>query len=375
MEIGTKLLKNSLITIFLAIILMAFLACSSQAPSSTVPPTTASPIASSSQATMQPIKLTCATWEGTQGSSIPALLALVKELEEKSNGKITVDIAYGAVMATPAEHYNLAVTGVADISHGCPSYTPGRFPMAEIVELPIARASEVVYSQSYWELYKKGYFDEDFKDVKVLYLGCPGPFDLQMGKIQINTFEDISGKKIRASGKMHTEIVKSFGAIPVGMPGPEIYVSLEKGVIDGSFTPWSFMKSFRTEKVTKSVIEIGVAANDHVIVMSKKAYNSLPDDIRAMLDNVGDKLSTLLGQSFANDTNEARDIIYKNAGGQILQLSKADMEKIDKALAPIWKNWIDEGEAKGLHRKNMVAELYNILKAKGVEQPFHGYSP
>ncbi len=213
------------------------------------------------------IGLIAATWEGTEGSTIPPLKAWIEELGSKSGGQVQVEIAYGSVMGPPPKHYDLAVTGEADISHVGLPYTPGRFPMVEVIEMPITKISELTLAKAYWELYQKGYFDNDFKDVKVLYLSVVGPYDYQMGKKAVLTFEDMKGMKMRASGKNHTAIVKALGSVPQGMPAPEIYGSLEKGVIDGSFTPWSFMKAFRTEAVTKHVTEVGAGGFGHAYIM------------------------------------------------------------------------------------------------------------
>lgn len=112
----------------------------------------------------------------------------------------------GRLWVSPPEHYDLAVTGVAHLSHVGLPYTPGRFPMAEVIELPIAKSVESIYSQAYWELYKKGYFDNDFKEVKVLWLAVVGPYDYQMAEKPVLTFDDMKGLKMRASGKAHTEV-------------------------------------------------------------------------------------------------------------------------------------------------------------------------
>jgi len=325
-----------------------------------------------------PIKLTVASWEGP-GACImdPFSKLYVKELEERSGGRVKLEIAYGSVMGAPPEHYDLAVTGVADITHVGLPYTPGRFPMAEVIELPIAKMSPLNLTRGYWELYKKGYFDEDFKDVKVLYLPVVGPYDYQMGKKKVSTFADMQGLKIRASGKMHTEIVKALGSVPVGMPAPDVYVSLEKGVIDGSFTPWDFMYAFRTEPVTKYVSEVSIGGFGHALVMNKDSFNKLPADIQAIMDDMSaeDKYTILAGQTITGFGELMQFEIFEKAGGEVVPIPEEELKKVWDAVSPIWENWIAEGEAKGLPRKQMVDDLYYIFRDMRVEKPFHGYAP
>jgi len=328
---------------------------------------------SASKSAAQPIKLRVATWEGTEGSAIIGFLnGWGEEIQKRTKGRVTLEVAYGGVMAPAPEHYHLAVKGLADISHVGLPYTPGRFPMAEVIEMPIGRTSEATYSRALWELYKKGYFDTDFKEVKILYLAAVGPYDYHMGKKPVRTLADVKDLKIRASGKVHTEVVKALGSVPVGMPAPEIYSALDKGVIDGAFVPWSFMKTFRTDPVTKYVNEMGVGGFGHALVMSKTCYGKLPPDIRKIVDDICEKGAMVAGETFAACAKEAREVLFK---GEIIPFPAADVPKVDAALTPIWKKWLAEGEAKGLPRKKMAEDLFKILKNLGVAKPLYGYTP
>lgn len=321
------------------------------------------------------VDLVIASWEPPDGTGMAPLRDWLKELSEKSGGKVTGKIAYGSVLGKPPQHYDLAVGGVADMSYVGLPYTPGRFPMAEVVQLPITgEASNEIMAKAFWELYKKGYFDKDFREVKLLWVSTTIPYDYQMGDTTVKTFQDMKGKKIRASGAVHTEIVKALGSIPVGIPGPDIYVSMEKGVIDGSFTPWSFIKAFRTAPVTKSVTEVGVGGFNFAMVMNKKTYEKLPAEVRKIIDEISPKYTGISGKRQDLYANDGRALL-KEAGGAVYRLSEEDNAKVGEAVGPIWKKWIEDGEAKGLPRKQLVADFYSILKGMGIAKPFHGYVP
>jgi TRAP-type C4-dicarboxylate transport system substrate-binding protein len=361
-----------------AIVLLAGLISGCAGPALTPAPTQAPTTAPTAPPAVEPIKLTVASWEGP-GACImePFDMLYVKELEGMSGGRVKCEIAYGSAMGAPPEHYDLAVTGVADITHVGLPYTPGRFPMAEVIELPIAKMTPLQLTRGYWELYKKGYFDEDFKDVKVLYLPVVGPYDYQMAKIPVSTFDDMKGLKIRASGKVHTEVVEALGSVPVGMPAPDVYTSLEKGVVDGSFSPWDFMYAFRTEPVTKYVSRVSICGFGHALVMNKESYAKLPADIQAIIDEMSanDKYAILAGQKITEYGQIMQYDIFEKAGGEVTEIPEAELTKVWDAVSPIWQNWIAEGEEKGLPRKQMVDDLYYIFRHMGIERPFHGYAP
>jgi len=328
-----------------------------------------------SSAVAGPIQLKIAVWEPPKGSQAGPLRAWIKELEEKSKGRVKTTVAW-ASMGPPPKYYDLALKGIAHITLIAPAYTPGRFPMSEVMQLPFTgEVSSEAYAKSYWELYKMGYFDKEFKNVKVLYLGggCPYLFQMIKGK-DIRKLSDVKGKKMRASGALHTRIIKALGGNPVGMSAPEIPIAMQKGVIDGQLGMLSFITAFRSDQITKSVTRAGVSGLMFAVVMNKKAYEKLPGDIKAIMDELGPKYSALDGAAFDKDNHKGIEMM-KAAGGVVHELPPADMEAFGKIMAPIWKEWIAEKEAKGLPGKKIVTDFYNILKGMGVKKPFHGYTP
>ncbi|MFH1488375.1 MAG: TRAP transporter substrate-binding protein [Pseudomonadota bacterium] len=319
--------------------------------------------------------LVIASWEPPSASMGQPMRDWLKELEERSGGRVTGKISYAA-MGPPPKYYDLAVKGIAHVTMIGVPYTPGRFPMSDVVNLPITGDfSSEVFSKAYWALYEKGYFDEEFKDVKVLWLAGQTPYHLMMIKGKdIKTFADIKGKKIRASGAIHTSIIEALGGVPVGMPAPEIPIAMQKGIIDGMFMGWSYVKAFRTEKITASVTRIGASSIFFAQVMNKKMYQSMPDDIKKILDDMGPKYSAHVGRALDQDAEDGLKLL-KDAGCVIRDLPPADMAEVGKRLAPLWEKWISEQEAKGRPGKKIVAEYYNILKGMGSKNPFHGYKP
>ena len=323
-----------------------------------------------------PINLVICSWESSQGSMSQPIKDWLKELDEKSGGGRVAGKIFFAAMGPPAEYYDLAVKGIAHVTLVGVPYTPGRFPMSEVVQLPITGDfSSEVFSKAYWKLYEKGYFDNEFKDVKVLWLAGQCPYHLHMikGK-EVKTLADIKGKKIRASGAMHTQIIKALGGRPLGMSAPEVPIAMQKGIIDGMLAGFSFVKALRTERMVASVTKIGTSSIMFALVMNQRIYQKMPDDIKTILDELGPKYSALTGVKLDKDMRDGLKLL-EDAGVCISELSPADTEQMDKIMAPIWGKWIAEKETKGLPGRKIVTEYYNILKEMGSKRPFHGYTP
>src|SRR4051794_13216784 len=58
--------------------------------------------------------------------------AFGRELKEKSQGRLTLNLFHGGQMGPLQRQYDLVRTGVADMSYVLHGATPGRFPMMEL---------------------------------------------------------------------------------------------------------------------------------------------------------------------------------------------------------------------------------------------------
>ena len=322
------------------------------------------------------IKLVIASFIPETAPINDVLREWAKELEERSKGRVKTDVNCGSVMGKPSEHFDLAVNGIADVALVGLVFTPGRFPMAEVAEFPIGGQGwkNEIASMAMLKLYGKGYFDMDFKDVRLCFFGNAGPFHIQMTKNPIRTFEDIKGKKVRGAGKTHTQIVQSMGGVSVGIAGGEVTIALQKGIIDGSFMPYAATYDWKCADIIKHITEVGIGTNSFAIVMNKNSYEKLPKDLQAWIDDARGIYTHKAGKAMYYTEEKGKQDFLK-AGGKVYQFSDADMQKLSNAIAPLWLKWIEEGKAKGLPRKEMLKDLYNFLKNSGINPQFPGYTP
>lgn len=322
-----------------------------------------------------PMKLTIATFEGPDQAT-PVMKKWAQELEKISEGSIETKIVVGATMAKPPEHFDLAVNGIADISYSALLFAPGRFPMAEVFEYPInaSTLTDDNMSGAMLHLYKKGYFDQDFKDVKVLLFHNTGPFQLQTTKSPLRTFADFQGKKIRAAGRTHTQLISAMGMVPTSASGGELTIALEKGIMDGSFNPYSSTYDWKCENLIKHVTEVGICTTGFVLAMNKDSFKRLPPKVQAWIDEALPRYTREVGIEAEKRDEKAKEALTKS-GAQFYKLSDADMQSLEKKFSPIWANWIAEGEKKGLKRKEMLKDLAGYLSGLGVKNPFFGYTP
>jgi len=163
---------------------------------------------------------------------------LAQRIGELSDGRLEIDV-YAAGELLPAfEVFDSVSRGQMQMGHSSPTYWRGVLPAAQIFSsvpfgmLP-GEHKTWMYHGGGLELWREVYGEHGI----VPFIA--GNTGAQMGgwfNREINSLSDLDGLKMRISG-LGAEIIKRAGAIPVSLPGAELFTSLATGAIDA--TEWN----------------------------------------------------------------------------------------------------------------------------------------
>ncbi|MEE4347667.1 MAG: TRAP transporter substrate-binding protein DctP, partial [Paracoccaceae bacterium] len=139
-------------------------------------------------------------------ANVPKLILDVwaDKVEADSEGRIKIDRFPSMQLGgTPPELINQVIDGVADIVWTVAGYTPGRFPQAEVFELPFMMTNAEATSRAYWDYAEANLLDTEFKDFKTLGVWVHGPGVIH-SKNPITSVADLNGVKLRAPTRTTT---------------------------------------------------------------------------------------------------------------------------------------------------------------------------
>ncbi len=272
-----------------------------------------------------------------------------KKIEEMSGGRVKVTIFSGGALGKAADHYSLAEEGIADISYALQDYTPGRFPLTTVFELPFMIPSAEKTSVAMWKTFEKfPEFQKEYSKVKVLALFCHTSGHFNTVKKPIRSLEDFKGMKFRTASPHVTKALKAFGAVPVTMPISESYTALERGVVDGTVLDWDGLHVFKLAELLKYSTEADFYTMTMMIVMNKRKYDSLPDDIKKVIDQTtGIVMSRDAGKAYDEMRLVEKEECIKK-GMQTIQLAPEDTKKLEALTIPLRDEWVIEMENKNL---------------------------
>ena len=286
------------------------------------------------------------------------------KIEDASGDRIKIE-RYPAMQlgGTPPQLYDQAAEGTVDIVWTLPGNTPGRFPSVEVFELPFMMTNAEATSRAYWDIFDAKLRDTEFADTHILGTWVHGPGIIH-SKEPVETMEDLSGMTVRAPTRVITALLTELGANPIGMPIPQVPEALSKGVIQGAVVPWEVTTALRVPELVDNHTEFG---GDHalytttfVLAMNKAKYDSLPDDLKAILDeNSGAEFSAFAGRTQQEYDAPGRKLAE---GNNIIELSAEESAKWQEAAQPVIDNWVAEMDGKGIEGQALLDEARGLIE-------------
>lgn len=287
-------------------------------------------------------------------------------LSKESAGRLKCQI-YPAMQlgGTPPQLVDQVKNGVADIVWTSPSYSTGRFPATEALDLPFALPPDGLGgSRAMWEYYEK-HAQNDFKDYKMLALFTGMNTLIVTASKPILRLDDLKGVKLRSPSRLGSKMLQALGGTPVNMPAAQITEAVSKGVIDGAMAAWDLIPSVKLEEVAKYFMEAqpnqpGFAQVPVVMLMNKNKYASLPPELKQVIDrNSGTALVEMAGRAWDRAAADGRRKAQE-AGGKILIIKPEDYAAMRAATASVEQEWIKEVGGRGLDGARMARDLHGI---------------
>lgn len=282
-----------------------------------------------------------------------------KEIEAKTNGRVKINVFPGGTLAKAEETYNGVVSGIADLGMSCFAYTRGRFPVMEAVDLPLGypngKVATIVANE-----FLNAMNPKELEEVKILLIHAHGP-GLLHTKRPVKKLEDLKGMKVRSTG-LSAKVVSALGGVPVAMPQGATYEALQKGVVDGTFAPIETLKGWKQAEVVKYTTacdKIGYTTAMYV-VMNKKKWDSLPEDIKAVFTEVSSRWIAIHGETWDRVDGEGKKFTT-SLGNEIIPLSDEESARWVKAVKPVLDAYVKEAASKKLPGEKAISLLRELI--------------
>lgn len=276
------------------------------------------------------------------------------EVEKRTNEQVQINTFPGGTLLGAKGMMDGVIAGQSDIGNICMAYQPGRFIVTNATSLPLGIKDAKKGSLALLKIYEK-YQPKAFKDVIVLAMFTNAPGNV-MSKVPVRTLADIKGLDLRASGGA-AQILKAWGANPVGMPMPATVEALQKGTVKGLFSSLEVMKDFKFAENCKYVTLTETVLYPFAVVMNKAKYNSLPKDVQKVMMDLKEEQSLWTGNYM--DEQIKKSIAWSKEANNVefISLSAGEKAKWDSKLDFITEKWISGAKEKGLPAEEIIKDI------------------
>ncbi len=314
------------------------------------------------------IELKFSHWSSLEKPIAVDSIAPFKTVTDLTDGRVTFAWFPNQVLGKGPDQYNLVLSRTADIAWVVPPWAPGVFPLTDVMSLPLTISNPLQGNLVFWDLIQKYMLDTEYKEVVVLCPLITNPTQLFVEPREVKTMEDMKGLKIGTESETQIKAVEALGAIPVSMSIPEMYDSLDKGLIDGSWNDWSASTIFKTNEVTKYRTQVNFNTNIGLFLMNRQAWDDLGPENQKAFQQVfmNQDICTYQGNTWISDNvrglNGLLEADAKAGISAPYVLPPEERDRWSVATSSVADEWAAKMDDKGLPGSEVLADFLTLME-------------
>jgi TRAP-type C4-dicarboxylate transport system, periplasmic component len=186
-----------------------------------------------------------------------------------------------------------------------------------------------------------------------------GPGYLFMRQTPITNVTDMEGKKVRVFPSAPLEAaVRAVKAIPVSMPGTDVYLGLQQGLIEGVLSAVTFAAPSRWYEVTKAATRMTMFVGGYGVVINENSWNKLSDEHKRVIERAM-ALAETWNFDRSVDNLKASEKLLTDNGVTIADLTPEDLAKWRAAMKPVYDAQPENIKARVQQVEKLKADIKN----------------
>ena len=273
---------------------------------------------------------------------------LSQYVDEMSNGRFKIKVYGQGELVPPMGVFDAVSQGNVELGHGASYYWTGKLKSSQFfTAVPFGLTAQEMNG---WLHHGGGLelWREAYAPFNLLPL-AGGNTGVQMAgwfRKEINSLDDLKGLKMRIPG-LAGDIFTRAGAETVQLPGNEIFLSLQQGVIDAAewVGPYNDL-TFGLHQVANYYYYPGWHAPGSTleIIVNKDAFDTLPDDLKAILKYAARAVNQEMLDEYTARNNQAlRELVDKH-GVQLRKLPDDVLIKLRNISSEVMQEFIEGDE-------------------------------
>jgi TRAP-type C4-dicarboxylate transport system substrate-binding protein len=296
-------------------------------------------------------------------------------VENASNGAIAVELFIGTQLCSaPEECIQGVADGSIDIYVATSSGMAGAFPYTQIFDLPYLMsddriAEEVLTSGSFVPEMRQRMLEDSGDTIRLMTIGNTGgwrSFANTERRVEMPT--DLEGLKLRTVvADLPQELTEALGASPTPIAWPELFTSLQTGVVQGTANGITDIMSMKFPEAGLQYLTLdGHSYMGAMWLMNNERFASMDDDMKRV---VVDGFAALQQATFASPKRKSIEAYEEFAagGGDIYVPTPEQKQAFQDAAQPVYE-WftsnVDGGEEVLASFREAIAQAEETVNAR-----------
>ena len=299
------------------------------------------------------------------------LVPWARKVELASAGRIRIDVFPSMQLGgAPAQLFDQARDGTADIVWAVPGQTPGRFAKIETFELPFLPSHRALVNSKALQEFAAVNLQDEFRDVHPLCFSCRDHGVVHTSRA-IRTISDLKDLRLHVQNRLSGESVQALGAVGVTVPIPQVPMALSSHAIDGCLDPWDVVPSLKLADFLKFHTDFAgspLSLSTFVLAMNKATYEQLPRDLKAVIDgNSGQEAAAMAGAMWDIEAKAVSDLV-RDRGDTVTVLTTDEVTRWRKATELVIRTWLRQMRERKIDGGKLIANAGALL-AKYANEP------
>ncbi|SMX23855.1 TRAP transporter substrate-binding protein [Boseongicola aestuarii] len=293
-------------------------------------------------------------------------------VEQASNGAIEVEVFIGTQLCSNgAECLQGVADGNIDVYISTSGGASGIFPFVQVLDLPYLMADDRVAegvmenNTEFMRTMKEMTLEASGETIRLMTVGNTGGWrNFANTQRRVAMPSDMEGLKIRTVvADLPQELVKALGASPTPIPWPELFTSLQTGVVEGSKNGITDIMGMKFPDAGLQYVTLdGHAYMGALWFMNNEKFTSMPDDMKRV---VLDGFYALQQATFASPKRKSIAAYEEFAagGGDLYVPTPDDKAAFKEAASPVFA-WFGENVEGGTRILDALNASVAVVEAE-----------
>lgn len=280
-------------------------------------------------------------------------------IEKEMGNRIKFERYWAGSLHSLADGFKALRSGLSEFAQAYPFNNTNAFMYTTADGLPWLYKTTAHAAAAAQEMYPKWYKKEYERQGLIVAMTPYFGYEVLITKKPIRKMEDLKGLKIMGHGIHIRNTLEALGATPVFITPPEIFIALQRGIIDGlawsagSTIPWKY------DEVAKYCTVTGMAQCGIFYAMHKPSFDAMSKEVKTDLYRVLQDAALYMNKQYT-DLDATGFEEMKSKGMEVIELDEAELSRWKMAGQKVWDDYAKKLKDKGLEADAFLKDLREI---------------